>query len=162
MKRGEKLILAGMALSVAIVAGYTLYTNPGKNDPDKGIPFYSTASADLAHDAMAVYDRNSCKDCHTLWAVRDMLQAVPAPALDGIGSLHDEEWFFSYFSAPDPQAIIHSRLKKQYRMPSFASLPESDRRLLAKYMASLKVQDWYLEETRKAEYEKLTGREYRP
>jgi hypothetical protein len=29
-------------------------------------------------------------------------------------------------------------------------------------MASLKVQDWYLEETRKAEREVLTGQEYRP
>jgi hypothetical protein len=29
-------------------------------------------------------------------------------------------------------------------------------------MASLKVQDWYLLETRKAEYEKLTGKEFHP
>jgi hypothetical protein len=27
-------------------------------------------------------------------------------------------------------------------------------------MASLKVKDWYLESTRAAEYEKLTGKEY--
>ena len=47
-------------------------------------------------------------------------------------------------------------------MPSYAQLPESERRLLASYMASLKVKDWYLEETRKAEFEKLTGKEYKP
>jgi hypothetical protein len=47
-------------------------------------------------------------------------------------------------------------------MPSFSQLPESDRHALAGYMASLKVKDWYLEETRKAEFEKLTGKEYKP
>ena len=47
-------------------------------------------------------------------------------------------------------------------MPSYAQLPEKERRLLAAYMASLKVQDWYLQETRKAEYEKLTGKDYHP
>ena len=46
-------------------------------------------------------------------------------------------------------------------MPSYASLPEQDRRVLAQYLASLKVKDWYLEQTRKAEYEKLTGLEYK-
>jgi len=29
-------------------------------------------------------------------------------------------------------------------------------------MASLKVEDWYLEETKKRAYEKLTGKEYTP
>jgi hypothetical protein len=29
-------------------------------------------------------------------------------------------------------------------------------------MASLKVKDWYLQDTRKAEYEKLTGKTYTP
>jgi sulfur-oxidizing protein SoxX len=47
-------------------------------------------------------------------------------------------------------------------MPSYAHLSENERRLLARYMASLRVQDWYLEETRKAEHEKLTGEERRP
>jgi hypothetical protein len=47
-------------------------------------------------------------------------------------------------------------------MPSYAQLSDNERHLLASYMASLKVKDWYLEETRKAEYEKLTGKEYRP
>lgn len=45
-------------------------------------------------------------------------------------------------------------------MPSYAHLPEQDRKVLAAYMASLKVKDWYLEETKKAEYEKLTGKDY--
>lgn len=45
-------------------------------------------------------------------------------------------------------------------MPSYAHLPEQERRQLASYMASLKVKDWYLHETKKAEYEKLTGQPY--
>ncbi len=162
MKPGEKLILALIVVSTLATAGYKLYADSTQQEPDKGIPFYSTASAELARDAMAIYQRNDCKDCHTLWTVRDLLQSVPSPALDGIGSLRDEAWFYRYFSADKPQEILPSRLKKQYRMPSFARLPESERRTLAAYMASLKVKDWYLDETRKAEYEKLTGKPYQP
>jgi len=55
---------------------------------------------------------------------------------------------------------LPSRLKPEYRMPSFADLPDGERRVLAKYMASLKVKDWYLDSARAAEYEKLTGKEY--
>jgi hypothetical protein len=47
-------------------------------------------------------------------------------------------------------------------MPSYAHLHENERRLLAQYLASLKVKDWYLEDTKKAEYEKLTGKDYKP
>ncbi len=162
MKRGEKFILAGIVASVLATAAYKFYADSNQQEADRGIPFHSTASPELAHDAMVVYQKNDCKDCHTLWATRDMLQAVPAPALDGIGSLHDEAWFYRYFSAENPQEIVPSRLKKQYRMPSFARLSDEERRTLARYMASLKVDDWYLAETRKAEYEKLTGKDYRP
>ncbi len=158
MKQGEKIILAATAAVVVVLAGYKVATR----EPDRGIPFHSTASPALAQEATALYDRLSCKSCHSLWTERDMLQAVPSPALDGIGSLHGEEWFYTYFSAENPQAIVPSRLKKEYRMPSYAHLSEQERRTLAKYMASLKVDDWYLAETRKAEYEKLTGKEYRP
>jgi len=71
--------------------------------------------------------------------------------------LHNEEWFYRYFSATDPQAIVPSRLKPQFRMPSYAHLPEKDRRMLAQYMASLKVKDWYLARVKKAEHRALTG-----
>ncbi len=160
MKQGEKMVLLLILAAVVGMTAFKLITRDPT--PDKGIPFHSTASAELASEATAIYNRNNCKDCHSLWTERDMLQAVPAPALDGIGSLHDEEWFYKYFSAPNPQEIIPSRLKKQYRMPSYANLPEQQRRTLARYMASLKVDDWYLEDTRNAEYEKLTGKDYHP
>jgi hypothetical protein len=45
-------------------------------------------------------------------------------------------------------------------MPSLAALPQEERRILAKYMASLKAKDWYVDSARAAEYEKLTGKEY--
>ncbi len=158
MKSGEKIILAATAAVVVALGAYKFATR----QPDRGIPFHSSATAELAKEATAIYDRESCKDCHSLWTERNMLQFVPAPALDGIGSLRTEDWFYTHFSAADPQAIMPSRLKKEYRMPSYARLPEHERRVLAQYMASLKVDDWYLPETRKAEYEKLTGKEYRP
>lgn len=159
MRRGEKAVLAliGAVLVVGVVRSQLRVE--GKHDRD--IPFYSTATPELARKAMDIYHSNGCKSCHTLWTLRDMLQAVPAPMLDGIGSLRTETWLYAYLSSPDPQAIIPSRLKKEYQMPSYASLPDDDRHLLAQYLASLKVKDWYLEQTKQAEYEKLTGMEYK-
>ncbi|MBI3901490.1 MAG: c-type cytochrome [Nitrosomonadales bacterium] len=162
MKRGEKVVIAVIVVVVLGLMGRNLWRIETDHEKDKGIPYYSTASATLAREASDIYRRENCKGCHSLWTVRDMLESVPAPILDGIGSLRNEEWFYQYFSAPNPQEILPSRLKQEYRMRSYAQLPEHERRLLASYMASLKVQDWYLEETRKAEYEKLTGKEYRP
>lgn len=129
-------------------------------EKDPGIPFYSTASEELASKASVLYRKYNCRDCHSLWGVRNIMQAVPAPSLDGMGSLRDEEWLYNYFSAKDPQSIIPSRLKPRFRMPSYADIPDADRKMLASYISSLKVQDWYLEESKKSAYEKLTGKEY--
>lgn len=158
MKRGEKAVLAliGSVLVVSVVR--SLLHVEGKHDRD--IPFYSTATPDVARKAMDIYRSNGCKSCHTLWTLRDMLQSVPAPMLDGIGSLRTETWLYEYLSSPNPQAVLSSRLKKEYQMPSYASLSEDDRHLMAQYLASLKVKDWYLDQTRQAEYEKLTGMVY--
>ncbi len=160
MKRGEKAILIVIAVVVVALMGRNLWHIEIDHEVDKGIPYYSTASAQIARDAMDIYRQQGCKNCHSLWTVRNPLQNVPAPILDGIGSLRTEEWLFKYFSSPNPQEILPSRLKPEYRMPSYSSLSDNDRHLLANYVASLKVKDWYLEETRKAEYEKLTGKEY--
>lgn len=108
---------------------------------------------------MDIYRDNNCRSCHSLWTLKDTLQSVPAPMLDGIGSLHSEQWLYEYLSAPNPQNIIPTRLKKVYQMPSYASMSEEDRRTMAAYLASLKVKDWYLEQTQKDEYEKLHGTE---
>ncbi len=161
MKRGEKVVLVVIAAVILSLMGRNLWRVNTDKDVDKGIPFYSSAPAALARDAMDVYHQNNCKNCHSLWTVRNLLESVPAPILDGLGSLHGEDWFYQYFSAENPQSLLPSRLKQEYRMPSYAHLPEKDRRALAQYMASLKVKDWYLEEVRKSEYEKLTGKEYR-
>ena len=162
MKRGEIVVLGAVAVLVVISIVLNVVRKGNKQDPDLGIPYYSTATAAVARDAMDVYREQGCKSCHSLWTVRNMLENVPAPKLDGIGSIRSEEWFYNYFSSENPQAILPSRLKLEFRMPSYAKLPEKDRRVLASYMASLKVKDWYLEETRKAEYEKLTGKVYKP
>lgn len=159
MRRGEKVILALIGLAVVAGVVRSLLHVEGKHDRE--IPFYSTATRDEATTAMDIYRSEGCKSCHTLWTMQDMLQFVPAPMLDGIGSLRTEDWLYTYLSSSDPQAILPSRLKMQYQMPSYATLPESQRRELAHYLSSLKVKDWYLEQTKKAEYEKLTGLEYK-
>ncbi len=162
MKAGEKIVFIVIAIVVTGFMGRNLWRLNTIQEVDKGIPYYSTASATLERAAMDVYRQQNCKSCHSLWTVRDLMKAVPAPILDGMGSLRSEDWFYQYFSAINPQSILPSRLKKEYQMPSYAQLLEGERRLLARYMASLKVQDWYLEETRKAEYEMLTGHESHP
>ncbi len=158
MRRGEKGILL---LTAAVVLFYGaknvihLEQHPVSKDP--GIPFYSTASHEVARKATDIIRGQGCRNCHTLWATTSMTQFVPSPPLDGIGSLRSEAWLYKYFSAKDPQQMLPSRMKPKYRMPSYADLPEKDRRLLASYMASLKVKDWYLKKVREVEYEKLTG-----
>ncbi len=160
MKKGEKGILIGIAVSAVLFWGVNGYRMAQEEGDDKGIPFYTTASVELQNQGAELYKRLKCRDCHSLWGIRNMMQAVPAPSLDGMGSLRDEAWLYEYFSAENPQSILPSRLKKKYQMPSFAYLSENDRRVLSAYIASLKVKDWYLDEAKKAAFEKLTGEEY--
>ncbi len=158
MKSGERNIYIGIAVLVVVMMVYRGYQEV--TDPDPGIPFYTTASTELQQAADKIYKENKCSNCHTLWMTRNMMANVPAPPLDGIGAIRSEEWFFEYLSAENPQDILPTRLSNTYKMPSYAHLPESDRRTLAAYLASLQVEDWFLEETRKMEYEKLTGKKY--
>lgn len=159
MKSGEKFVLiVALALLVFGIVRSELHVDQ-KHEND--IPYYSTATPEVATRATDIYRDNGCKSCHSLWTLKDMTQSVPAPILDGLGSLRTEQWFYDYLSSPNPQTVLPSRLKLQYRMPSYANIPEADRRVLAQYLASLKVKDWYLEETKKAEYEKLTGLTYK-
>ena len=160
MRKGERGILATIIIVVAVVIGVRGWLGHFNTNNDPGIPYYSTASHEISRKALAVYRENDCKDCHSLWTTRNLMQSVPAPALDGIGSLRSEDWLFKYFSAKNPQAILPSRLKEEFKMPSYAHLSEEDRIVLAKYMSSLKVKGWYLEQTKKAEFEKLTGKKY--
>ncbi len=162
MKKGEVGILAVIGVVVVIAAGIKGYKLSTQKEEDKGIPYYSTASQELSKQARILFDKYNCHACHSLWTKRSIMQSVPAPALDGLGSLKTEKWFFEYFSAENPQDIVPTRLKAEFKMPSLAFAPKEDRELLAKYMASLKVEDWYLEETKRREYEKLTGQEYNP
>ena len=158
MRRGEKAVLA--LIGAVLVAGVVRSMLQVEGKHDREIPFYTTATRDLAVKGMEIYNRNGCKECHSLWTMKDILETVPAPMLDGIGSLRTEAWLYDYLSSPNPQALLPSRLKKEYKMPSYKSLPEDDRHLLAQYLSSLKVKDWYLDQTKRAEYEKLTGLVY--
>jgi len=160
MKKGEKGILLGIIVFSVMAMSIKAWMDSEDSEKDPGIPFYSTASKELASKASVLYRKYNCRDCHALWGVRNIMQAVPAPSLDGMGSLRDEEWLYNYFSAKDPQSIIPSRLKPRFRMPSYADIPDADRKMLASYISSLKVQDWYLDESKKSAYEKLTGKEY--
>ncbi|WP_455205557.1 c-type cytochrome [Kaarinaea lacus] len=166
MRKGEKGILGVIVAFVVIGAGYKFLATPDQDQQDQGLPFYTTADKETEKAAGKLMRELNCRDCHkyggAFGGITSLSQNVPAPPLDGIGSLRDEAWFYNYFSAENPQSILPSRLKKEFQMPSYASLKEVERRLLASYLASLKVKDWYLEETKKTEYEKLTGKSYTP
>lgn len=159
MKKGEKGILIGIGVITLAMMLYQEVVTVPELKKDRGIPFYSTASKQVQREASDLYRKYQCRDCHSLWGIKNVMQSVPAPSLDGMGSLRSEEWLYKYFSAENPQDILPSRLKARYRMPSFAHLPEEERRLLAKYFASLKVEDWYLDETKKSAQTKLTGKD---
>jgi len=146
-------------VGLLFLAVYQGITNPTQVDDSKaGLPYYSTANPSLIRSGTDLYKKLQCRSCHTIWSIKSLYETVPAPSLDGIGSWRTEEWLYTYFSSKDPQAMVPTRLKKKYRMPSYADLPEQERRLLAEYFASLKVKGWYLKETRKAEQRKLTGK----
>lgn len=162
MRTGEKVIIATMLVSVVSFGTYRALTAPEQIADDPGIPYFSTADAETTSEAAHLMHKYKCKHCHSLWGNRDLFQSVPAPPLDGIGHFRSEQWLYDYFSAAVPQDILPTRLKTEYRQPSFADLPEQSRRTLAKYMASLQVEDWYLEETKKRRFEKLTGKPYVP
>jgi sulfur-oxidizing protein SoxX len=157
MKRGEKAVLVIIGLVVA--AGMLRSLLHVEEQHDREIPFYSTASNDVASKAMDIYRSNNCRNCHTLWTLKNMMESVPAPMLDGIGSIRTESWIYDYLSSADPQSVLPSRLKKEYRMPSYSKMPDEERRVLSAYLASLKVKDWYLDQTKKLEFEKLNGTE---
>ncbi|MDH5544344.1 MAG: cytochrome c [Gammaproteobacteria bacterium] len=160
MRKGEKGIFIAMLVSVVILAAIKFAKESQETEPDPGIPFYTTADKNLTSEAARIMKDGKCKSCHSLWGTRELTQAVPAPPLDGMGYFRDEKWLYEYFSAENPQDILPSRLKPEYRHPSFATYQETDRISLAKYIASLQVEEWYLEETKKRRYEKLTGLDY--
>ena len=157
MRKGEKSILVIIAVVVLGLMAWNFQRQRESTNNDNNIPFYSTASAELTAQGGGLIRQYDCRRCHTLWTMRDMLSSVPSPALDGIGSLRDEAWLYNYLSAENPQLTLPSRMKKEYQMPSYAAMPEAERRTLAAYLASLKVKDWYLQETRAAECTALTG-----
>jgi len=160
MRKGEKGIFIAMGISVLILIAVKVYMASKEEGEDPGIPFFTTAPKEIVNAAAKIMHDVKCHDCHSLWGIKELTQAVPAPALDGMGAFRTEEWLFTYFSAENPQEILPSRLKPEYRMPSLSKLSEQERRDLAKYVASLQVEDWYLEDTKKARYEKLTGKKY--
>jgi len=160
MRKGEKGILIGIGV-FAIVAMIGKAVLMRHQDPNAGkIPFYSDAPKELSIKAGTLVRQYNCRDCHVYWGKKSMMNAVPAPSLDGIGSLKTEQWLYDYLSAVDPQKILPTRMKMEFQMPSFAQIPEEERRLLAKYLASMKARDWYIPEVKNAEYEKLTGKKF--
>jgi L-cysteine S-thiosulfotransferase len=148
------LLFAG-AIIVAIVQSMV---KPSVKNESNELPYYSTADPALERAGSDLYRNLQCRNCHTIWSVKSVYQSVPAPSLDGIGSLRSEEWLYRYFSAENPQDILPTRLKEKYKMPSFAGLSDEERHTLAAYFSSLRVRDWYLDETITAEQKKLTGK----
>jgi len=148
-----------LLVAVLIFAVVQSILHPSAPDTsERGLPYYTTADAALSRSGTELYKRLQCRSCHKIWAVKNLYETVPAPNLDGIGSLRTEEWLYRYFSTDNPQSMLPTRLKDKFKMPSYAKLSEQDRRLLAAYFSSLKVRGWYLDETRKAEQKKLTGK----
>jgi len=162
MRKGEKGILIGIGAFAVIAMVGKAFLMQHQDPRAERIPFFSHESKDMATKAAQLVRKYDCRDCHVYWGKKSIMNSVPAPSLDGIGSLRSEQWLFDYLSAKDPQKILHSRMKMEFQMPSYAEMPESDRKLLAKYLASMKAEEWYMDELKKSEYEKLTGKKYQP
>ncbi|MGB8517247.1 MAG: cytochrome c, partial [Gallionella sp.] len=85
MKRGEQAVLA--VIGIVLLAGVVRSRMIVPDVHDKDIPFYSSASPEIASKATDIIRNQNCKSCHSLWTLKDTTQSVPAPMLDGIGSL---------------------------------------------------------------------------
>ncbi len=149
------ILLLAVTLVIAVVQ--SIIKPPLVDNGEKGLPFYSTADKQVQQAASDLYHGLQCRNCHVIWSVKSLYETVPAPSLDGIGSLRSEAWLYKYFSSENPQTMLPTRLKVKFKMPSYAGLSEAERRLLAKYFSSLRVKDWYLNDTIRAEQKKLTG-----
>ncbi|MDX8391044.1 MAG: cytochrome c [Mariprofundaceae bacterium] len=148
------ILLFAAAIVVAMIQSVI---KPAARTSENSLPFYTTADASLERAGSDLYRKLQCRSCHTIWSVKSIYETVPAPSLDGIGSLRSEAWLLRYFSSQNPQEMLPTRLKPKYKMPSFAHLSENELQVLAGYFSSLRVRDWYLEETIKAEQKKLLG-----
>ncbi len=157
MRKGERNIFLGIALTIIALMFFNGVRQQQASTQDRTLPFYTTSTDQQNRQAMNVYRHYDCKSCHALWTVKDIMRTVPAPALDGIGSLRTRDWLYKYMTATKPQEILPSRLKAEFRMPSYATMPEEDMKTLVDYLASLKAQDWYLNDLRRSECRKLTG-----
>ena len=150
-------ILLLAAVFIISVVQSMLYPTP-VDTSERGLPYYSTANPSLARSGALLYKKYGCRNCHKIWSVKNLYETVPAPSLDGIGSIRSEEWLYRYLSAKNPQSMLPTRLKPKYKMPSYADIPKQDRMTLAAYFASLKVRGWYYKQTVRAEQKKLTGK----
>ncbi len=159
MRKGERNILVGITRTVVSWMILSGLRKKRERKKDRPLPFYTTSTDQQNRQAMDIYRRYDCKSCHALWTVKDIMRTVPAPALDGIGSLKSRDWLYRYLSSDNPQDILPSRLKAEFRMPSYASMPKDELNILVDYLASLKAKDWYLEDLRRSECRKLTGEE---
>ena len=98
MRRGEAVILATIGVVVAgVMVRNAISLHSRAPAGPRAFPFYSTAIRRLARAAGDLYRSNNCRQCHSLWTVKSAFESVPAPALDGIGSLRSEEWFYQLF-----------------------------------------------------------------
>ncbi len=99
-------------------------------------PYYQeiTEASEKGHQ---VYRKYECYKCHRIIGMGHL----PGPKLDGLASRRSREWLENYLTSPDPQKIIPSRFKKEFRMPSYASMPKKEREQLLDYLLSLKMKE---------------------
>ena len=64
MKKGEKGILAVIAVTVLGAMIYKSVSITENTEPDRGIPFYTTASPELEKQAGTLMRELNCRDCH--------------------------------------------------------------------------------------------------
>ncbi|MEQ1583540.1 MAG: cytochrome c, partial [Candidatus Nitrotoga sp.] len=69
MKPGEKIVFVVIAIVVIGFMGRNLWRLNTIQEVDKGIPYFSTASATLERAATDIYRQQNCKSCHSLWTV---------------------------------------------------------------------------------------------
>ncbi len=130
LKKGEMWMLVAMVFFVSLAA----YLSQGVEKDYN--PYYQeiTEASEKGHQ---VYRKYECYKCHRIIGMGHM----PGPKLDGLSNRRSREWLKTYLTSENPQKMIPSRFKKEFQMPSYATMPNSEMNQLLDYLGSLKMKE---------------------
>jgi len=139
MKKGEKILFGIIALLVLItVVNFTVLESV-RHNTDKPL-FPILTHFDFSEDGLRgykIYQQRNCYTCHRAVGSGTSMGV----SLDGLGSKHDVNYFYSFFKEPEKtygaKTMDHGAPPKDAAYVS--ALPDADLRAMAIFLSELKA-----------------------